>query len=168
MSFKHNLCIWQFLLLILLKNTWSSKSALSAVVAEPTMQQISSLSCLSGCWLKQHNFFSQLFWTDLPFCCPDGIFAFKHRCSCGLGIIGAFLFFPLACVLQFLCVRSWDGRLELACLGVGWPTAPQASPLMSFPRKQVLPVHQASAVRSFELKLLCVPAQAFVPCKTML
>lgn len=39
------------------------------------------------------------------------------------------------CVLQFLCVRSWERRLELACLGVGWPATLQASLLVSFPRE---------------------------------
>lgn len=75
-----------------------------------------------------------------------------------------FPFFPSGiCVLQFLCVRSWDWRLELACLGAGWPTAPQASPLMSFPRKQALQCtgHQLFAVLGwnccvFLLKLWCL------------
>lgn len=96
--------------------------------------------CLSGYWLKQHGFCSWLFWTDLSFCCPANIFAFRHSCSCGLRIIGAFLFLLWHLVsCSFSCVCSWERRLELACFRVGWPTALQASLLMSFPGEENKP-----------------------------
>lgn len=167
MGFKHSLCIWQvFLFLILLKNTWNSKSGLSAVVAERAIQQIPSLSCLSGCWLKQHNFFSRLFWTDLPFCCPDGIFAFKHR-SCGQRIIGAFLFF-----LWRLCFAVSLGMQLGQEIRAGLPWSWLAHSSTSFPAHELSKKTGSSSTPgiSFELKLLCVPAQALVlvPCKTTL
>lgn len=98
---------------------------------KPAIQQISFLSCLSGCWLKQHNFFSWLFWTDLPFCCPDSIFAFKC-CSCGLRIIGAFLFFLWhLCSAVSVCTQlGWEIRA-----GLPWSWLAQCS--TSFPTQEL-------------------------------
>lgn len=67
------------------------------------------------------NFLHQLFWTALRICCSANSFVFKHRSFCGLRKIRAFLFLSSSIsVLQFLCVRSWERRLGLACLWLGW------------------------------------------------
>lgn len=112
------------------------------------------------------DFCSRLFWTALPFCCPANIFAFKHRCSCGLRITGAFPFFFF---LRHLCSavsvyaagegdQSWRA-FELA----GHNSA--SFPACELSKSQRRPsVHQASAVCISELKLLRAHCVSFGAC----